>query len=77
MTEIEVDDQRQTTVDKRIPGVEIEPSQAAILLSDTIMRRIKKGLDATGVHIDPQFTGLSQLIEIYLIAARAEGRAGR
>ncbi len=67
----------QTTIDHQLPSVGIDPSPAAIRLAETIMRRIKKGLDATGVHIEPKFTGLSQLIEIYLMAAREEGRAGR
>lgn len=54
-----------------------EPSPEATKLAETIMRRIKKGLDASGLNIDPQFTGLAQLIELYLMAAREEGRAGR
>lgn len=54
-----------------------EPSPEANKLAETIMRRIKRGLDASGLNVEPQFTGLAQLIEIYLIAAREEGRAGR
>ncbi len=48
------------------------PSDAANRLADTIMGRMRKGLDAANVNIVPEFTGLAELIEIYLIAAREE-----
>jgi hypothetical protein len=34
------------------------------------MRRIKKGLEATGLNIEAQFTGLDRIIEVYLMAER-------